>query len=140
MSDPPVFIAERFRQGLIALLTAFDYASDSSVAPWQFAVALTDLMAEGATLVDIRWLILRDFAEHGKEITVPGDASRSFRRLPSTSLSADAYVVLTQQGADALRTMIPSHHLAASPESSAPLATRAPAEAPGAPVWDPVRR
>ena len=84
MVDVFVILPERIRSALVVLLNAFDYASDGSVDRWQLAIELKELLSQGASLNDIRWLILRGFVEHAKETTIPGDATRSFRTLPST--------------------------------------------------------
>jgi len=99
-------IPDRFRSGLAVLLTAFDYAQDSQSDPWQFAVELPELLSKGATLPDLRWLILRQFAEHGKETTLPGDPQRTFRPLAATSFPPESCVVLSPSGATAIRAFL----------------------------------
>src|SRR5262245_11879879 len=84
MSQAYSLIPARFRAGLTDLLTAFDYAQDSQTDPWQFAVGLAEVLSAGANLADIRWLVLRGFAEHARETTVPGDLKRTFRGLAPT--------------------------------------------------------
>jgi hypothetical protein len=99
MTELDDLISDRFRSALGLLLTAFDYAQDSGSDRWQFAVEVSELLSNGATLADIRWLILRGFAEHAKETTTPGDAKRSFRPLAPTSFPPDAFLVLSPAGA-----------------------------------------
>jgi hypothetical protein len=141
MANLPPFVAERLGSPLSTLFAAFDYASDSHLDRWQFAVTLADVLSQGATLVDVRWLVLRGFAEHAKEITVPGDASRSFRRLPSTSLPADMCITLSPLGADALRAVLPGCHTDGMSRARDTNATESGALArPATPVWDSVRR
>ena len=53
MASPFAFIPEQFRGAWSLLLTAFDYALDSHVDRWQFAVALSELQSSGATLADM---------------------------------------------------------------------------------------
>jgi hypothetical protein len=142
------FIPERFRSAWSLLLTAFDYALDSHVDRWQFAVALTELQSSGATLADIRWLLLRGLAEHAKETTVPGDHQRSFRPLVPTSFPADTCLVLSADGAAALRNALgqqsgqiapqdypdrtePTQPIVEPPQQAAPRLT---------PEWDDTRR
>ena len=84
MASPFAFIPEQFRGAWSLLLTAFDYALDSHVDRWQFAVGLSELQSSGATHGHVRRLLLRGLAEHGKETTVPGDRERSFRPLVPT--------------------------------------------------------
>ncbi len=106
MGLPFVIIPDRFRPGLAALVTAYDYARDSQTDTWQFAVDLCDLLSSGATLADVRWLIVRGFAEHARETTIPGDKCRSFRTLPPTYLPVDMCVTLSETGAAALRPLL----------------------------------
>ena len=87
----------------MVLLTAFDYTADSRADPWQLAIELPELVSNGATLNDIRWLILRKFAEHAKETTIPGDSKRSFRSLAQTYIPHDTCLVLSADGAATIR-------------------------------------
>jgi hypothetical protein len=106
MSQASTFIPDRFRAGLAELLTAYDYAQDSQTDPWQFAVALAEVLSAGATLADIRWLVLRGFAEHARETTVPGDTRRIFRALSPTSFPPDLYLTLSADGAATIRSLL----------------------------------
>jgi hypothetical protein len=110
-------ITERLQPALSALLTAFDYAADSGADRWEFAVEMTELLTAGATLADLRWLILRSFAEHAKETTAPGDPRRSFRPLLATSFPADTWLTLTLLGAESLRAIVVRHSSAPFPMS-----------------------
>jgi hypothetical protein len=108
MADVAAIIPERCRPALADLLTAYDYAMDGQVDRWQFAIELTGLLASGATLADVRWLIARRLAEHGKEITIPGDAQRSFRLLAVTSFPPDTCLTLAPDGAAIIRRVVGS--------------------------------
>jgi hypothetical protein len=144
MDSLPPFVAERLGASLNTLFAAFDYALDSRLDRWQFAVTLADLLSQGATLLDVQWLVLRGFAEHAKETTVPGDANRSFRRLPPTSLPADMCLALSPLGAETLRSLLPGRGAPPASETlDSPLAVAAaPRENEGGavPVWDAERR
>ncbi|WP_156514398.1 hypothetical protein [Planctomyces sp. SH-PL14] len=87
------------------LLVAYDYAIDVQVDPWQFAVQVSELRSLGLSLSDLRWLVLKGFAIHGQECTLPGDSTRSFRILPYASLvfSEGICVALSSHGASELR-------------------------------------
>src|SRR5262245_19890734 len=100
------FLPDRFQPGLALLLTAFDYAQDSQADSWQFAMEFADIVSSGATLADIRWLIHRGFAEHARETTIPGDETRTFRRLSLATFPPDGSLVLTPFGAAALRPLV----------------------------------
>ena len=130
MSSFADLITERLQPALAALLMAFDYAADSGADRWEFAVEMAELLAAGAALADFRWLILRNFAEHAKETTIPGDPHRSFRPLAPTSYPPDTCLVLTSTGAQSLRAIVVRH------SSPSPSARREPVErtAKGQPV------
>lgn len=103
------------------LLRAYDYARDAQADVWQFAVDIADLMSQGAHRLDLQWLLYRQFAEHARETTIPGDLTRSFRRLPFTSLPDDSCFVLTAQGAESLRAIVEKRSREVPPaESSSP--------------------
>src|SRR5262249_439574 len=86
--------------------TAFDYADEKDDEHWQFAVELSELLSTGATLTDVRWLIRLGFAEHAREITVPGETNRSFRALPANCFPPDLCIALTSAGAATIRPQI----------------------------------
>ena len=102
----PTLSPTAYDQRLAALLTAFDYAADSGLDRWEFAVEMSELLAAGAKLADLRWLIRRSLAEHAKETTVPGDPARTFRPLAPTSFPDDACLTLTLLGAAKLRPFV----------------------------------
>tara|TARA_R110002095_G_scaffold179193_3_gene156569 strand:- start:28519 stop:29256 length:738 start_codon:yes stop_codon:yes gene_type:complete len=85
-------------QALTALSQSLQYAHDSGVDVWQFAIEHEVLREMGLTVSDIRWLIHKKFVIHRKEITAPGDPTRSFSRLSVTSITQDAAYVLTESG------------------------------------------
>ncbi len=138
-------IAERFRPALETLVTAFNYADDSRTDHWQFAIGLTELQASGATLADLRWLILRGFAEHARETTIPGDAERSFRKLTPTAFPAETCFVLSPAGALNLTKTLHISQNATAPIDNQAAAIGGTKEQPPpdsrlTPEWDPVRR
>jgi len=100
------FVPDRFRPGLALLLTAYDYAQDSQTDPWQYAVGFAELQFAGTTLLDIRWLVHRGFAEHALETTIPGDQARMFRALPPTSFPPEVCLALSADGAAAIRSVL----------------------------------
>jgi hypothetical protein len=143
MEQSFAIIAERFRPALDLLVTAFDYAEDSRADRWQFAVGLTELQASGATLADVRWLILRGLAEHARETTIPGDSERSFRKLAVTAFPPDTYLALSASGAATLSKSLYSAKQALAADASQPSETgdpQLPADARATPEWDAARR
>jgi hypothetical protein len=145
MPDSTLVIPAHFRTALGMLLTAYDYAVDSQADPWQFAVELPQLEVSGATLLDVRWLIVRKFAEHAQETTIPGDASRSFRGLAVTCFPPDTCLVLSEEGANMIRSALNAAPLSGMPgqiaNSGAVTSDRTPSlSAPARPEWDATRR
>ncbi len=99
-------VPDRFRSALSLLLSAYDYALDCQADPWQFAVAFPELIDHGATVADLRWLILRGFAAHARETTIPGDKERTFRQLAPTCFPPDLCVTLCPAAADTIRSLL----------------------------------
>jgi hypothetical protein len=93
-------------RGLLMLLQAYDYAADCGTDSWQFAVEFSDVLATGMTRLDLRWLLVRRYAQHACETTVHGDTVRSFRPLLLTDLPANASIVLTDLGSRSLRSAV----------------------------------
>lgn len=89
------------------LLSAFHYAHETDIDPWQFAVEIGELQGKGASLADLRWLVLAGLAEHRCEITVAGDKLRSFRTLTPTDFPRSTVLMLTQPGAARLTEILP---------------------------------
>jgi hypothetical protein len=145
MVHPQTIIAERFHPALDALVTAFHYAEDSQIDRWQFAISLAELRESGATLADLRWLILRGFAEHALEITIPGDAERSFRKLVPTAFPVETFFVLSSAGASNLTKPLGSvkdvnpHIESQATPAEKPKERRSPGSRL-TPEWDPIRR
>jgi hypothetical protein len=145
MDNSLTIVAERFRPALDALLTAFNYAQDSHTDRWQFAIGMAELQAIGATLADLRWLILRGFAEHARETTIPGDAIRLFRPLVATAFPTETCFVLSPVGAANFTKVLHSGRITTSPVESRSVPAAAgnagiPAESRVTPAWDTVRR
>jgi hypothetical protein len=145
MDTSQTIVAERLWPALDGLIAAFNYAEDSQTDHWQFAVNLAELRENGATLTDLRWLILRGFAEHALETTVPGDAERSFRKLGPTAFPADACFVLSSAGASKLTKALCSMEgmNAQFARRATPIEKSKERHSPGShltPEWDPLRR
>jgi hypothetical protein len=113
-------LPDRFRSALALLLSAFDYALDCHADPWQFAVEFPDLVSLGATIADLRWLILRGYAAHARETTIPGDRERTFRQLAPTSFPADLCITLSPAAAPTIRELLNSAALRSMPSIASP--------------------
>jgi hypothetical protein len=115
--------------GLVRLLEAYDCARAQGLDVWRFAVAAERLRAAGLTDTDLRWLLLRKYAEQGVETTRPGDPRRRFRRVGNLSFRPRTCFVLTAAGAEFAGTIC-------EPRGERVWA----AGVAETPVWDPQRR
>jgi hypothetical protein len=88
------------RVALARLLQAFAYARDAGADLWDFALEVDALCQTGLTISDLRWLVAKRFAEHGQELSVYGDAHRSFRRGDGFFFDHTTCLVLTESGAE----------------------------------------
>lgn len=84
--------------GLALLLQAHLYAEELSRDVWDFAVEIPGLRAEGLTNSDFRWLVCKEYVEHAREITTPGENGRQFRPAGSLTFSKRTCFVLTTCG------------------------------------------
>lgn len=97
--------AARIRAALAALSEAYDYALDLDTTPWDFALELSNLRRQNVTNSDLRWLTGRGYVEHGVEVTVTGDAERTFQHASGLTFSRRTCFVLTPSGAVWLREL-----------------------------------
>ena len=94
------FSSQRTCAGHAALLRAYTYAQDTGVVDvWDFALQFEELYRYGLTVSDLRWLIAKDHARQGVEISVPDDAHRSFERRDGSNFVPKTCMVLTEEGA-----------------------------------------
>lgn len=98
--------AERALEGLRHLLQSHHYAEDVGADRWEFALDLAELKAIGLTSSDLRWLVLKGYAQHARETTLPGDAQRSFRPSKSFTLSKHTCFVITDAGIEAAQQWV----------------------------------
>lgn len=119
----------------MALSQSLQYAQDSGVDAWQFAIEHEILREMGLTVSDIRWLIHKKFVIHRKEITAPGDPTRSFSQLSVTSITPDAAYVLTESGIEITRCLMNEEN--AAPDLSTPELVSQPhhSRKPSCPIW-----
>ena len=101
-------IAARILTGLERLMRAHDYAADLDCDAWDFAVEIRDLRSADLTTSDFRWLVRKGFVEHGRDITLPGEEVRSFRRSQTLTFTKRSCFVLTKRGKVFVRQMLSS--------------------------------
>lgn len=136
--------ADRACEGLRHLLQSQLYAEDVGADCWEFALDLAELKAVGLTSSDLRWLVLKGYAQHACETTLPGDSQRSFRPSKSFTLSKRTCFVITDAGIEAARQWIAADEIARLQTDRLPTVSKAPVVVPVpepsrsrmAPHWD----
>lgn len=96
---------ERILPALDRLLRAYEYASDVSCSVWEFAVELREILSDELTRSDIRWLLQKGYAEHAREVTLPGEETREFHRVRGLTFTKRSCLVLTKRGAALLKQL-----------------------------------
>lgn len=126
-------VVRRILAGLDCLLAAREYAAHLGYDAWQFAVEAAELRRAGLLASDLRWLVHGGLVEHRAEVSLPGEAERSFR-VAGATFGKRSVFALTEAGFDWARQA-----LAARPaDSAAPRTHRAPSppSAASRPHWD----
>jgi hypothetical protein len=80
------------------LVRAYQYAQDTRIDRWQFAVPIREFRYAGVTISELRWLLHSGFAVHAKEVTDPIGPARRFSRLEIHSIPPHACFVLSDKG------------------------------------------
>ena len=114
------------------LAAAWDSARDVKSDPWDFAVAIGDLLALGIGKSALRWLVKRSYAAHAREVTRPADAARRFQPELSLAFMRRTCFILTGAGRSALAAAWPVPALLRLHRGS----TATPAVAAAMPHWD----
>ena len=89
-------LGEPLNVALKMLFRAFQYANDTRVNPWQFAVEIEEFQRVGVTKSELRWLISKGLAVHAREVVSSDNCGRSFRQLPRHHFPADSCFILSQ--------------------------------------------
>jgi len=95
----PTFTKQRSRDGLATLWRAYACAIDAGTDVWEFALEVDQLDSAGLTVSDLRWLVAKGFADHGRESSRYGDAHRSFEKATGLKFETETCFVLTKDGA-----------------------------------------
>jgi hypothetical protein len=92
-------LAPEIRAALAQMAKAHHYAHELRSDPWEFAVEMERLIDSGLTTSDLRWLVKKGYVEHAREITYPGDSSRAFLPIESsTAFTSETCFVLSNSG------------------------------------------
>lgn len=91
--------APEVQAAFIQLAKARDYARSMQVDPWEFAVEMERLIAQGLTTSDLRWLVCMRYIAPACEITESSDTARKFRPNHNLAFPKQTCFVLTDVGA-----------------------------------------
>src|SRR5258708_10766540 len=89
--EPPSKKAKAFA----LMLEAADYATEIDCSPWDFAVEVNELRGIGLTNNDLRWLVVKGYVEHAREIAAAVLGTRRFRPAVNLDLSRKTCLILT---------------------------------------------
>jgi hypothetical protein len=95
------------QRALGILLEGHEYAQDLHVSPWEFAVEIAALLAEGCTPNTLRWLVHRGYVEQAVVNAEGAPARREAEGNPEQALADEACFVLTELGASLARAACP---------------------------------
>jgi hypothetical protein len=129
--------AEKWQSAIGQLLQADLYAQDTKRTPSQFAIGVDALVAAGLILNDLRWLIVKGFAEHLIEVG-PADllGNRKFRRANTRPFAKQSRIVMTVSGIAFARKV----YCSASKQAADAGAFGTKPDASSLPVWNHVSR
>ncbi len=131
----------RIRAALTILLEAFRYAHDLDANLWDFATEIASLRRLKLSNGDLRWLVRGGLLEHGIEVTLGGDAQRSFEHPSRLMFSKKTCFVLSSAGAELAGGLSPATDdslilAEARPASETPALAIASPPGPQPPQWD----
>jgi hypothetical protein len=121
-------------------MEAHRYAQDVQRDIWQFAVETDTLAAAGLLPNDFRWLVLKGYVDHAREVTGTDDLERVFRPNTQLMLSERTCFVLTEAGMIVAQGLSQSNgHIEGLSETGSMATERSSLERP-VPKWDEARR
>ncbi|MEI8375883.1 MAG: hypothetical protein WCJ35_23920 [Planctomycetota bacterium] len=103
--DHDQLLPAEVQKALAHLHRAYEFALDVQIDIWEFAEPLPNLVALGVEESSLRWLVLKGYAEHARELTTFQEADRRFRPSPNISFTPKTCFVLTKAGTEFLRDM-----------------------------------
>jgi hypothetical protein len=95
--SPPLSAADR-QTAMAPPSEAHQLAIVANRDRWEFAVELATLLAAGASVAALRFLVHDGYLDHAQEVTRNGDALRRFRPVANLSFPPGTCFVLTDKG------------------------------------------
>ena len=94
----PSHFAPAIQAVLVQLAEAHDYARDVQCDPWQYAVEVRSLIAEGVTVSELHELAGNGYVETAREITKPADPGRRFQPAGNVGFDKSSCFIVTDAG------------------------------------------
>lgn len=91
---------------LVMLIRAYQYAQDTKVDRWEFAIPVAEFRYAGVTISELRWLLYSGFAVHAREVIQRGGQGRKLMRLEIRTLPSDACFILSDHGVQSLESLM----------------------------------
>ncbi|MGW8258081.1 MAG: hypothetical protein ACWGMZ_11385 [Thermoguttaceae bacterium] len=107
IGQQPICGNRGFHSAFAQLAHAYDCAQSAQCSPWEFAVELESLTAEGLTTSDLRWLLRKGYIEHAYEVTRARSATRKFQSCCNLAFTKRTCFVLTETGVRLAATQDP---------------------------------
>ena len=85
------------QRAICRLLKAYNYAADTGRNPWEFAVTLGEILRDGVSENELRWLACRGYVDHAQELPSTG-SERTFDHHVSLRLGKRSAFVITSPG------------------------------------------
>lgn len=130
------------------LIRAYQYAVDTKVDRWEYAISISEFRYAGVMISELRWLLYSGSAIHARETVYANGQYRKYTRLDIRSIPPDASFILSDQGVKALEASVqtavaPKTMLVGSPSNgtrrNAPILEIA-ANLGSVPEWDARKR
>jgi hypothetical protein len=140
-SDQSIIVAPKFQRALTLLIEAAEYARQTTVSPWEFAVEINQFLQLGLSENDLRFLIRMYYVEHATEVTSVGSYGRQFRSSGDLYFTNRTCFVLTPIGLTFSASVV-NIPLESQPAIGLGWSIRkssGPELTPQAPNWDPDR-
>ncbi len=108
------WLPRRLVGAIVPLLEAHQYAEHLGNDDWDFSISFGSLRSEGLTETDVRWLVHAGFVDFAYEVSLPGEATRQYRRSENLVFSESLCFVLTVAGIEFAREWMEAQDVASS--------------------------
>jgi hypothetical protein len=85
-------------QAALRLWRSVPTRSNVRADPWASAISLEQLLSVGLTQCDLRWLVIKGYVRHAREITESGNTERRFQPGRNLAFANETRFLLTDVG------------------------------------------